>query len=321
MRSSGASTTIGDAVENAPEGRTSAIGVFGSVDIGVAIEHAAAMDTRRTLAQHRHELILDEVRRARAVRVSDLAQILGVSDMTVRRDLEALDEAGLLTKVHGGATVPTLQSSFEPGFAAKSLRNTAEKDAIARAAAPLIPEGSAIGITAGTTTFRLATHLEGIEGLTVITNSMGVAELLTKDDRTDRTVILTGGVRTPSDALVGPVAFGALRTLHLDMVFMGVHGMAERTGFTTPNLLEAETNRAFIAAARDLVVLADHTKWDVTGLAEIVGIDAAHTLVTDDGIDEAARAVLEECIQRLIVTSPSGTDESATDGSPLAQAG
>ncbi len=267
-----------------------------------------AMDTKRTLAQHRHELILKEVRRARAVRVTELAQILGVSDMTVRRDLETLDEAGLLTKVHGGATVPSLQSSFEPGFEAKSLRNTLEKDAIARAAAELVPPGAAIGITAGTTTFRLATHLEGVEGLTVITNSTGVAEGLTKAGRPDRTVVLTGGVRTPSDALVGPVAVGALRTLHLDLVFMGVHGMAEDSGFTTPNLMEAETNRAFIEAGGDLVVLADHTKWGVTGLSEIVGLGAAGTVVTDDGLAADARATIGDHARRLIVATPTTDD-------------
>jgi len=266
------------------------------------------MDTKRTLAQHRHELILKEVRRARAVRVTELAQILGVSDMTVRRDLETLDEAGLLTKVHGGATVPSLQSSFEPGFEAKSLRNTLEKDAIARAAAELVPPGAAIGITAGTTTFRLATHLEGVEGLTVITNSTGVAEGLTKAGRPDRTVVLTGGVRTPSDALVGPVAVGALRTLHLDLVFMGVHGMAEDSGFTTPNLMEAETNRAFIEAGGDLVVLADHTKWGVTGLSEIVGLGAAGTVVTDDGLAADARATIGDHARRLIVATPTTDD-------------
>lgn len=295
------------------------VGVCGSVDIVAAMEQPVRMDTRRTLAQHRHELILTEVRRARAVRVTELAQLLGVSDMTVRRDLEVLEDAGLLTKVHGGATVPFLQSSFEPGFAAKSVRNTAEKDAIARHAASLVPPGSAIGITAGTTTFRLATHLDDVEGLTIITNSMGVAELLTKNDRSDRTVVLTGGVRTPSDALVGPVAVGALRALHLDLVFMGVHGMAERTGFTTPNLLEAETNRAFIDAAGELAVLADHTKWDVTGLSEIVGLRAADTLITDDGLDDDARDVLDGHVRRLIVTSAGAADDLG-DGT-LAAAG
>lgn len=265
------------------------------------------MDTKRTLAQRRHELILKEVRRARAIRVSELAQLFDVSDMTVRRDLEVLDDAGLLTKVHGGATVPGLQNAFEPGFAAKSLRNTEEKDAIARAAAELVSSGSAIGITAGTTTFRFAGELENVADLTVVTNSMSVAELLTRTGRSDRTVVLTGGVRTPSDALVGPVACGALRSLHLDMVFLGVHGMAMRTGFTTPNMQESETNRAFAETAGELVVLADHTKWGVSGLSEIIGIDGADIIVSDDGLPEAAQQVLTDAVDRLIVTTSAPT--------------
>lgn len=289
--------------------------LFRFVDIGVPTDQPVVMGTGRTLAQRRHELILNEVRRAGAIRVTALAQLLGVSDMTVRRDLEALDDAGLLNKVHGGATVPDLQSSFEPGFAAKSLRNIAEKESIARAAAELVPPGSAIGITAGTTTYRLATELEAIADLTIITNSMGVAELLTKTGRSDHTVVLTGGVRTPSDALVGPVAVGALRSLHLDLVFMGVHGMAERTGFTTPNLLESETNRAFIEAAGSLVVLADHTKWEVIGLSEITGLSGADIVVTDDGLDEGARKILSDTVGELIVTSPTRTTGTTTTAS------
>jgi DeoR/GlpR family transcriptional regulator of sugar metabolism len=261
------------------------------------------MQTKRTLAQRRHELILKEVRRSRAIRVTELARLLGVSDMTVRRDLEALDDAGLLNKVHGGATVPGLQNAFEPGFAAKSLRNTAEKNAIARAAAELVVPGSAIGITAGTTTFRFASELVDIADLTVVTNSMSVAELLTRSGRTDRSVVLTGGMRTPSDALVGPIASGALRSLHLDIVFMGVHGMAMRTGFTTPNLQESEINQAFAAAAGELVVLADHTKWEVSGLSEIVSIGGADIIVTDDGLPVAAQAMLAEAVARLIVAT------------------
>ena len=269
------------------------------------------METKRTLAQRRHELIMKEVRRARAIRVTELAQMLGVSDMTVRRDLEALDDAGLLHKVHGGATVPGLQTAHEPGFAAKSLRNTAEKDAIAREASALVVPGSAIGITAGTTTFRLAGEIEDVADLTVVTNSMSVAELLTRSGRSDRTVVLTGGVRTPSDALVGPVASGALRSLHLDLVLMGVHGMSMRTGFTTPNLQESEINRAFAQAAGELVVLADHTKWEVSGLSRIVDISEADIVVTDDALPVAAQQVLAESVGRLIVATPVGSATGA----------
>ena len=97
--------------------------------------------------------------------------------------------------------------------------------------------------------------------LTVVTNSPPVAELLHDRGGDDLTVILTGGVRTPSNALVGPVAVAALRTLHVDTLFLGVHGIDERAGLTTPNLVEAETNRALVACARRVVVCADHSKW------------------------------------------------------------
>ena len=132
----------------------------------------------RVLARQRHEVIVAEVRRRGAVRVSELATLLAVSDMTVRRDLDLLDEAGLLLKVHGGATLRDERTTDEPGFEAKSLRNMGEKHAIAMAGAAMVRPGGAIGITAGTTTWQLAYHIVDIADLTVVTNSVRVAEVL-----------------------------------------------------------------------------------------------------------------------------------------------
>ncbi len=267
----------------------------------------------RVLARQRHEVILAEIRQRGAVRVAELATQLGVSDMTVRRDLDVLDEAGLVEKVHGGATALADRRAVEPGFAAKSLRNTNEKLAIAQAAATLVRTGTAIGITAGTTTWQLAYHLTDIADLIVVTNSIRVAEVFHQTERTDRTVILTGGVRTPSDALVGPVAVQALRALHFDAVFMGVHGMSARAGFTTPNLSEAETNRAFAEATQRLVVLADHTKWNVTGLSSIAPLHDAEAVVTDTGLSSSARATLEERVSRVLIADPNEPDLASID--------
>ena len=211
-------------------------------------------------------------------------------------------DAGLVVKVHGGATARYEHSADEPGFEAKLLRNTREKAAIAASAAVLADAGAAIGITAGTTTVRLAAELVSVPRLTVVTNSIPVADVFHLNPRPDRTMILIGGVRTPSDALVGPVAVASLRSLHLDAVFMGVHGMHERAGFTTPNLLEADTNRAFVESTEQLVVLADHTKWGVTGLASIARLDQAAVLVTTTAIDDHARAVLADQVGRLVIT-------------------
>jgi DeoR/GlpR family transcriptional regulator of sugar metabolism len=263
------------------------------------------------LARRRQDLILDEIRRVGAVRVSELTQLLGVSDMTVRRDLDVLAGAGLVEKVHGGATAtvegrassgPGL-SAEEPGFEVKSHQQLAEKRAIAAAAAQLIKPGSAIGITAGTTTWQLVHHVSNIADLTVVTNSVPVADLLHRSGRRDLSVVLTGGTRTPSDALVGPVAANVLRTLHVDQLFMGVHGITERSGFSTPNLMEAETNRAFVESAERLIVLADSTKWGVHGLSMIASIAAADTVISDVGLPHDAREMIERVASLRLVGS------------------
>jgi DeoR/GlpR family transcriptional regulator of sugar metabolism len=258
---------------------------------------------RPSLAHQRHERIVSQVRRTGAARVVDLARQLDVSEMTIRRDLDALHDTGLLLKVHGGATVRYEHSADEPGFEAKLSLNTDEKRAIAASASVLTGPGAAIGITAGTTTVQLASELIKVPNLTVVTNSIRVADVFYAHERPDRTMVLIGGERTPSDALVGPVAVTALTSFHLDIVFMGVHGMDETAGFTTPNLREAETNRAFVAAANELVVLADHTKWAVTGLATIARLDDADVCITDERLGEHARAVLSEQVGRLVVSS------------------
>lgn len=252
------------------------------------------------LARQRQSRILERVREDGGVRVAELARDLGVSDMTVRRDLELLHNRGLVEKVHGGATTVQGGALFEPGFDAKSALQAAEKEAIADAAVALVEPGTAIGISAGTTTYTLARRLVDIPGLTVVTNSVPVADVLHRAGRPNQTVILTGGVRTPSDALVGPFAVGALRNVHLDLVFMGVHGMDRRSGFTTPNVLEADTDRALVEAGRRLVVVADHTKWGTIGVSSFARLDEADTLVTDSGLAAEARELLADAVREIV---------------------
>lgn len=255
------------------------------------------------LAQQRQVAILERVRLHGGVRVSDLVVEFGVSDMTIRRDLETLADQGLVAKVHGGATSVRPGSTEEPGFAAKSVRNRQEKSAIAARAAELARPGMAVALSAGTTTAELALRLVSVPELTVVTNSVPVADVFYRSGRPDQTVVLTGGVRTPSDALVGPVAVAAIRTFHLDLLFLGVHGMSERAGFTTPNLMEAETDRALVAAAGKLIVLADHSKWDLLGISTIADLSDAHVLVTDSGLPGSARATLTDFVGELVIAN------------------
>ncbi len=266
------------------------------------------------LAPQRHAYILDRLRADGAVRVSDLMRQLDVSDMTVRRDLEALEAQGHLVKVHGGATQLRESAVHEPGFDTKRALEHEAKLAIARAAAALVEPGMAVAVSAGSTTYEVGRLLAQVPRLTVVTNSVPAAEVLYHGGRSDQTIILSGGVRTPSDALVGPVAVNALHAINVDLVFLGVHGMHERAGFTTPNMLEAETNQALIETGGRLVVTADHTKWGVTGVSTIVRLDRADIVISDHGLGLDARAILAEQSGELMLAGP--TDVVATPARP-----
>ena len=265
------------------------------------------------LAPQRHAFILERLRAEGAVRVSDLMRELDVSDMTVRRDLEALEAQGHLVKVHGGATLLRESAVHEPGFDTKRTLEHDAKLAIARTAAAMVEPGMAVAVSAGSTTYEVGRRLAEIPRLTIVTNSVPAAEVLYHGGRHDQTIILSGGVRPPADALVGPVAVSALRAVNVDLVFLGVHGMHERAGFTTPNMLEAETNQALIETGGRLVVTADHTKWGVTGVSTIASLDRADVIITDDALTPAAREVLEERAGSLVLTG------AGDNVAPLAQ--
>ncbi|MGL5819898.1 MAG: DeoR/GlpR family DNA-binding transcription regulator [Phycicoccus sp.] len=253
------------------------------------------------LASQRRAAILAIVEEAGAARVSDLVEQLGVSDMTVRRDIEKLDGEGLVERVHGGALAIVPRATDEPGFRAKSLMMTAEKSAIAAAAARMVRAGATIGISAGTTTYELARAIRHVPQLTVVTNSVPVAQLLHESQQSGHVVVLTGGMRTPSDALVGPVALAALQGLHVDRLFLGAHGIDRTAGLTTPNLVEAETNQALVRASRSVCVLADHTKVGIVGLSTFMPLKDVDTLITDSGISARHRSVLEDSVEQLVL--------------------
>ena len=224
--------------------------------------------------------------------------------MTIRRDLEVLAREGLVEKVHGGAVPPGTPSSHEPGFEAKLVLEQPEKTAIARAAARMVTPGTAVALAAGTTTFARRSAVD-VPGLTIVTNSLRVTNVFGGMrgglDGTADSVVLTGGVCTPSDALVGPIADLTIRSLHFDLLFLGCHGFDADAGLTTPNLAEAETNRTFIRVARRVVVLADHTKWGLVSLSSFARLSEVDVLITDDMLPADARAVAAEQVGELVL--------------------
>lgn len=222
------------------------------------------------------------------MRASSLASELAVSEMTVRRDLDHLAGRGDLLKVRGGATLNSSRIAAEHGFTKKLSLQTAEKLSLAAEAATLVEPGMSIALNSGTTTFALAGHCAQVNHLTVVTNSPRIAQVFYTVGNASQNIILTGGTRTASDALVGPLALSALKQLHVDILFLGVHGMSLKDGFTSPNMLEMHMNRAFMDAAAQHVVVADHTKWGIVGGHQIAPLSAVDSLVTGSALDPQA---------------------------------
>ena len=265
------------------------------------------------LAPERQARILKELQLHEAVRVADIAALLNVSEMTIRRDIETLDQNGLARKIHGGAMRLARLSSLEPGFLLNVDKELEAKLAIAREALTLVQPGMTLALTGGTTTYQLAValaaELDRLRNLTVVTNSLKAAELLYhQQGSSDLKVIVTGGERTPSEALVGPVACLALRNLNTDICFMGVHGIDVDRGLTSPNWLEADTNAAFIEATTRVVLLADASKFQVRSLAAIAPISSVDTIITDDGIRPATAELFANRVPNFITAAQQSSD-------------
>jgi DeoR/GlpR family transcriptional regulator of sugar metabolism len=157
------------------------------------------------LAAQRKARILEEVALAGAIRIADLAEKLKVSEVTIRRDVEALAAQGMVDKVHGGVTSNSLSSTLEPTFDSNSQKELAAKDGIARLAFDLVRPGMEIALMGGSSVYSLAKLLKDSPSITIVTNSVPVSDLFAQNPRADQTVVLTGGVRTPTDSLVGNI--------------------------------------------------------------------------------------------------------------------
>ncbi|MFC4554294.1 DeoR/GlpR family DNA-binding transcription regulator [Georgenia faecalis] len=263
---------------------------------------AAGHDGPPLLARQRQNHILATVSQHGGVRVADMVDQLGVSEMTVRRDITSLVRRGLVARVHGGAVSPT-RSAQEPRFATKSTQHQGEKARIGAYAAARVHEGDSLALSAGTTTLAVAralTRLPHFGSLTVITNSLPAADVLhagveqaREAGRSAPTVVLTGGERTRSDALVGPATVDYLRDIRVEWVFLGAHGFDPTIGLMTPNLQEAETNAALLRTGRSAVAVLDSTKWGVRGLRTFCRVEDLAALVTDAEPDDATRAAAD----------------------------
>ena len=251
-------------------------------------------------AARRHDAIVEETRRAGHASVEQLARALGVSTQTVRKDLTALEQRGLLARTHGGATARSGTDNWP--YAERRLRAVAAKDAIGAAAAALVGDGASLFINIGTTAEAVARHLVRHRGLMVITNNLNVVDILA--DNPGAEVIAAGGrVRAADRAVVGAVAMDFLRNFSVDVAIVGASALTAAGDFLDFDVDEVHVAQTIMRQARRVVLAADATKLARTAPVRIGGLADLTSLV----IDRAPGDLRDGCAAAgvtLIETSP-----------------
>ena len=237
-----------------------------------------------------------------ALSIGELTHQLGVSEATVRRDLEQLQADGLVQRTHGGA-VPVTHRVHEPPYPERHATHVEAKKAIGKAAMKFVSPGDTIFIGGGSTTLRFAEQLSAID-LTVVTNSLPVANELSRVLGVD-VIVIGGELRTPELSMIGPRAVESIRTYRGQTAFLGVPALDANHGFTADGDAEAATDAAFISMARSTVVLADHTKLGRVSTTHVVPLSMIHTIVTDDGASALSVAELQGSGAQVVVAEVS----------------
>lgn len=227
----------------------------------------------------RRSYILKQIENLGSVTVTDLADDLGVSGMTIRRDLDELEKDGLVQRVHGGV-VSARGRSYEPPYALRVTQAVEAKQAIGVLAATLVADGDSIALDIGSTTIELAKNLTERHNLTILTPSLRIANLFI--NQPDIRLILPGGIARPGEAsLSGDLTRKAFQGLFVDRLFLSVGGINAQFGLTGYNWDEALVKQAMIKSAKEVIVVADATKFGKVAFAHITSFSAIHKLVTD----------------------------------------
>lgn len=244
--------------------------------------------------------ILEIIRADGRAEVNDLAQRFNVTPETVRRDLTALERAGLVRRVHGAA-IPLERNGFEPTLAQRIAFHTQEKQRIAAAAVAEIPaEGGSIALDAGSSVSMLADVLPTDRPLIVVTHAHPLAGRLAAMPNVK--LHLVGGVVQPKSlAAVGPWTERAYAEVHVDVAFLGANGVSVDTGVAGPDVEETAVKRAMVAGAQRTIALADHTKLGRHDFSLVCGIDRIDTVITDDHADPGLVADFRTAGVRIVI--------------------
>jgi DeoR family fructose operon transcriptional repressor len=242
------------------------------------------------LAEQRRSMILETLKaKATGVSVVELGKLLEVSTMTIRRDLDLLENQHQVRRIHGGAIV--LQEDTGEPFLLRSTTASQEKASIGTLAASLIDEHDVILLDAGTTTLALASRLPRSISLTVITHALPVAQALCAYENI-KTIFLGGMLKRKEQCAVGPLVLQALARFNADKFFLSATGFDLEKGPSDPDLLEVEIKQAMIRVAKQVILVADSSKWEQVHLVQIAPWSSIQTVVSDPDLPLAGREQL-----------------------------
>lgn len=243
------------------------------------------MERNSYIPAERQKKMIEYIENNTSAQIHELAERFHVSEATVRRDLDDLDQQGAIRRTHGGAIKMDRSTSYEHMYSEKIDLMTEEKQRIAQYAAGMVHNGDTIIIDSGTTTFFIAQALSRHENLTLITNDLYIA--YQTPIHPSSTLIVTGGMRRQGrQELVGTVPENFIRETHVDIAFIGVDGIDLTGGVTNANFAEVGVKRLMLDAGMRSVIVADHSKFGRVALARICDIRQADLILTDRGIEE-----------------------------------
>ncbi len=264
------------------------------------------------LAETRRQRLLELITRQGYATLEELVRLLGVSESTIRRDLEALDLAGSIKRTHGGA-VYTGEVRSMPAFDERTGTAAVEKRAIGVAAAALVEDGETVLLDGGTTTLEVARALVG-RRVQVVTNSLPIAQLLASSQQTD--LILIGGYVYPRTGVaLGPLSMATMQTIRVRTAILGAGGIVAE-GIYNSNSLLVETERQMMSCAQEIMIVADHAKLGRLALARLCGLEEVDEVVVDSGVCDLDHAMLRHAGVTVHVAP---VMESGTNGVLLEQ--
>jgi DeoR/GlpR family transcriptional regulator of sugar metabolism len=244
------------------------------------------------LAKHRRDRIMEMIQEDGNVKVVNLSKIFRVSEVTIRQDLEKLEQDGYIVREHGGAYLKSISAQVR-SFSLQHRENMEMKMLIAKKAAEFINDGDTVILDSGTTITELAKNLMTRKNLTVVTNALNIATMLGSEPAIN--VIMTGGeFKAPTLSLTGDKAAAFFNNLHVDKLFLATAGISLKAGLTYPSISDLVVKKAMIDAADTVYLLADSTKIGKSSLASLGALSLVNYLITDNGLQDKHRQLFKD---------------------------